>query len=662
MKRYIVFLLTWALSVIPAMTLAEMQLNTLSGRNLANLDTLSTNVAAAATTIMAVQQTQQSGIVGYQTGAAMNADLSPPDGTLAIVTNDPSIDNNIWIKLGASSSGFWKKLTMPSTLPLVDARKYANFEAAITAQEKNPATLVISTPMPLTTTIVMPDTLQLMFIGGGYISVSGNGAVIGLKEARPEWFGALGNDTGDDSVAINRAIASSNNIRLTGIYRVTQPVKILRNGVHVTSESGAYIHGFGAINIVELGDGRGPDLFGNHYTGIYGGSWDCSVLAGDALVMRGIYGRGVREYHFGYKTNIQGIYPKTGFTIAGVEMRNGWTQNWYGGQTQYSAGHGFYLNNVDQNNNNIRFFGTKSAHNGGTAFLDTGGAGRTYNVYAEDNAAGGLSLSSVRGFDISGGYYETNIGYDIKIDGASTGGSVGGNYFTHAFANGHKMIWLALSGGVNIGTNHFGFAGDVKGGSAIYMDKGSGNVTTSAGQLVLEGGSTGTLINGPNKAAVSIKSDSNGVRFPLGVTGDINAAGTAYNPVKLNSGLIASNGMSLLAFPNTVLTASGGTKTITISGPLSHTAHVELTIVYASSYAATTFKRYSILFQQTATSGQFTPIVTLHSSDGTDVASVGVTCSWLSSGVHRITVTNSSKKTIGAEISLQLTGYNQIIQ
>lgn len=51
---------------------------------------------------------QSSGVYGYPTQAAMNADLNPDDGAIAYVTNDTTATNNgTYRKSGASGSGSW---------------------------------------------------------------------------------------------------------------------------------------------------------------------------------------------------------------------------------------------------------------------------------------------------------------------------------------------------------------------------------------------------------------------------------------------------------------------------------------------------------------------------------------------------------------------------
>jgi len=172
--------------------------------NFRNLrDTLDGSIANTAAALLAVQQAQLGGTIGYQTKAAMDADLAHAAGSLAIVTNDATSTNNTyWIKLGASGTGSWQISAMPPTLPLVDARQYADFAAAVAAHPTDRCMVVVATILPVTTAITVPATMDIMHVGG-YLSVSGGGSVTGLKTATPLLFGSAVN-----SASITYAIAS----------------------------------------------------------------------------------------------------------------------------------------------------------------------------------------------------------------------------------------------------------------------------------------------------------------------------------------------------------------------------------------------------------------------------------------------------------------------
>jgi hypothetical protein len=67
---------------------------------------------AIAAAVNALAAAQSAGGVSYPTKAAMNADLSKADGTIALVWNDSTASNNqTWIKVGASGTGSWSAAT-----------------------------------------------------------------------------------------------------------------------------------------------------------------------------------------------------------------------------------------------------------------------------------------------------------------------------------------------------------------------------------------------------------------------------------------------------------------------------------------------------------------------------------------------------------------------
>lgn len=67
--------------------------------------------------------------------------------------------------------------------------------------------VVVTTPQTLTGNIAWPADRSLEFSEGSYI-ISGSYALTGLKEARPEWFGAVADGVTPCASAINKAIAS----------------------------------------------------------------------------------------------------------------------------------------------------------------------------------------------------------------------------------------------------------------------------------------------------------------------------------------------------------------------------------------------------------------------------------------------------------------------
>lgn len=79
----------------------------------ADADTNETDITGLDTRLSAVESTQASNRIAYQTLALLNADLAHDENTLAEVTNDPTpaTNNGLYIKVGASGSGSWLKST-----------------------------------------------------------------------------------------------------------------------------------------------------------------------------------------------------------------------------------------------------------------------------------------------------------------------------------------------------------------------------------------------------------------------------------------------------------------------------------------------------------------------------------------------------------------------
>jgi len=69
-------------------------------------------------------------------------------------------------------------------------------------------TVVVTSPQVVTTAIVWPTDRTLEFKTGGYVTFTGAGALTGLKEVRPQWFGAKGDGTTNDTAAIKAALAA----------------------------------------------------------------------------------------------------------------------------------------------------------------------------------------------------------------------------------------------------------------------------------------------------------------------------------------------------------------------------------------------------------------------------------------------------------------------
>lgn len=134
----------------------------------------------------------------------------------------------------AAGSTIYTRDNLPFGLvdgPWIDVSEYASLTAAVTAIGSTPATLLVNDATTLTAGTTIPSTLALEVTPIGSINqgaytltingsvdfpdkqvFTGTGAVsgTGLKETRPEWWGALGNGTADDTEAVQDALDAVN--------------------------------------------------------------------------------------------------------------------------------------------------------------------------------------------------------------------------------------------------------------------------------------------------------------------------------------------------------------------------------------------------------------------------------------------------------------------
>lgn len=222
MKRIVGVLIAWLL-IASGVTQAATSITTRSGAgrsltwsemdtNFSNLRNATDGYAASLGSALAsLVQSQTAGTIGFQTVAAMNADLAHPANTIALVTNDTTTTNNTyWIKLGASGSGSWQKSGIPSGIPFVHASLYADFATAVAAQGALPATLVVSASMAVASNLSVPSTCTVWILPSGslnpatgvtltingtlsaglYQVIGGAGSVVinSGQKVHPEWF------------------------------------------------------------------------------------------------------------------------------------------------------------------------------------------------------------------------------------------------------------------------------------------------------------------------------------------------------------------------------------------------------------------------------------------------------------------------------------------
>lgn len=430
-----------------------------------------------------------------------------------------------------------------SVYPEVDVRLQVSFAAAVTAIGATPTTLIVSDDQAVAADITVPATLTLRFTQGGSLSIAdtktvtihghveaglyqifkwtGTGKVVfgigAVKEVYPQWWGAVADNIHDDTSAIQAAI---NSLPVAGHdappwgggvvffspgqYRVSSAITVISDRIHLRGGGagwGTELWGYGAINILELGNGT-QAIF-------HGSLQDILVIIGDGAVLRGIYQRSVHLYNF-YNVLVYGG------SIAGIEVLDSWVQHYYGGGAISCSGKGIFLNHSASWCNEIQFFGTSVRNNTGIGLDDAGGSGRRYEIYAENNAGGGLHATGVLGFSATAGYFEGNLGYDVKIDTGSSGGVVSGGYLTNVFENSHKFIWLNGCKNVSVGPFYAGGHGAFTGNVGVYVDAGTSGITINPFTFFLDTGATGTKVDGPNHETSSVVYNAENGRIILG--------------------------------------------------------------------------------------------------------------------------------------------------
>lgn len=210
------------------------------------------------------------------------------DGVYDIkVTTAAGVQKAFWEKVALRDSGF---------LNVAYSEDYASINAAITAIGATPTTLYINAAMPATGNFTVPKTLEIVINNAGSINqgaftgtingpfscplnhqgFTGSGAITfamsSVPYAVPQWFGALADDTNDDTAAIQSAIDSHRTVFLPrGIYKITSELTSSVGGQHIYGErsnvsgQGSWIHQVNAAyNLTVSGTG----VQANQYTEI----------------------------------------------------------------------------------------------------------------------------------------------------------------------------------------------------------------------------------------------------------------------------------------------------------------------------------------------------------------------------------------------------------
>lgn len=112
----------------------------------------------------------------------------------------------------------------------------ASLAAMATAPYAAGKTIVVTSPQVVTTAIAWPSDRELRFEKGGYVTFTGDGALTGLKEARPEWFGI-------GAAALAKAFSLSNcRVIVTGVNSISSIVSVAGvSNVTIEAEGAASI-------------------------------------------------------------------------------------------------------------------------------------------------------------------------------------------------------------------------------------------------------------------------------------------------------------------------------------------------------------------------------------------------------------------------------------
>jgi len=196
--------------------------------------------------LQAVEAGQNSSALGYTTKALLDADLAHVAGTMAVVTNDATADNNTyWIKLGGSGSGSWQKSAVSAFLPYYSSRQFTTLAQAITAiGNSNTTVLRMSSSLTVTDGDTVPANISIlvdnggMFVGSGTEDLTINGpfhsgqhqafSAVGAlifssatRDISPSWFY---DGSGNWAPAINKAINSATTVQRVILPAGTLPV------------------------------------------------------------------------------------------------------------------------------------------------------------------------------------------------------------------------------------------------------------------------------------------------------------------------------------------------------------------------------------------------------------------------------------------------------
>lgn len=157
---------------------------------------------------------------------------------------------------------------------------YPTLYDAITAIGSNKSTLVIDQTLSVPSDTTVPANITLSFTGDGILNISSGSTVsingplhapftrvfsdtgtviLGkgyIREASPSWWGAVGDDTADDTNALNRALNCGAHLVVLneGTFRITSTITIPNNvSLHGSDRNASRIRIAGAIDGIRVG-------------------------------------------------------------------------------------------------------------------------------------------------------------------------------------------------------------------------------------------------------------------------------------------------------------------------------------------------------------------------------------------------------------------------
>lgn len=256
----------------------------------------------------------------------------------------------------------------------------ASISAANTSAQVVGRTVVITSPYTISTDTVLRGDCTWKFVKGGLITIAsgktltfqsqpqipdgvqafaGTGAVAGITEARPEWWGASGSSGGTGSSANTAAFQSAiNSLTNGGILRIsvgqyyindtlsiTTPIDIIGAGYSRTADGFLDVNGKGSILLYNGADGK-PTIYVNGTTdtidGVHLSGFALSDTTSNSTGTIGIQANTVRHSSF------RDIFIERYYT-AFKGMAKVY-QNTFDNVAAYTFNYGFYLDSESEDN------------------------------------------------------------------------------------------------------------------------------------------------------------------------------------------------------------------------------------------------------------------------------------------------------------------------